>query len=55
MVKIDKEACIGCGSCVAACPEVFEIVGSKAIVKAQKNTPCVQDAIDSCPTDAISK
>ena len=24
MVKIDKDKCIGCGACVATCPDVFD-------------------------------
>jgi ferredoxin len=55
MVKIDKEKCIGCGTCSAVCPKVFEMDGDKARVKAQKNIPCVKEAIDSCPVDAISR
>ena len=55
MVKIDKSKCIGCGACVSTCPEVFEIDGGKAEVKEQKDVPCVKEAIDSCPVDAISK
>ena len=57
MVKIDKEKCIGCGSCSAVCPEVFEMGDDmKAYVKkgADTSKPCVKEAIDTCPTDAIS-
>ena len=54
MVKVNKSKCIGCGSCAAVCGEVFEIKDGKAIVKAQKDLPCVKEAIDICPEDAIS-
>jgi ferredoxin len=55
MIKVDKEKCIGCGACEAVCPQVFKLKNEKAEVKAQKNLPCVQDAIESCPTNAITK
>jgi ferredoxin len=56
MTKIDKKKCIGCGACVATCPEVFELgEDGKAIVKADKKLPCVQEAIEDCPVGAISK
>lgn len=55
MVSINKGKCIGCGACVSACGEVFEMAEGKAVVKAQKNIPCVKEAIDICPVDAISK
>ena len=56
MVKVNKDLCIGCGSCSSICPEIFELDDEgKAIVKAQKKLPCVEEAIEACPVDAISK
>tara|TARA_Y100000310_G_C20499700_1_gene723346 strand:- start:796 stop:966 length:171 start_codon:yes stop_codon:yes gene_type:complete len=56
MVKINKETCIGCGTCEAVCPEVFEMRDGKAYVKsgADVKKPCVKEAIEGCPVDAIS-
>ena len=55
-IKIDKKKCIGCGLCASICDEVFELGSDgKAKVKAQKNLPCVKEAISSCPVKAISK
>ena len=55
-IKIDKNKCIGCGLCSSVCEEVFEMRDDmKAHVKKQKNLPCVKEAIDSCPVEAISK
>lgn len=55
-MKVDEKKCIGCGLCASLCPEVFEMTDDmKAKVKSQKKLPCVQDAISSCPTEAISK
>ena len=56
MVSVDEEKCIGCGSCVATCGDVFEMNDdSKAVVKAGANesADCVKEAIDICPVDAI--
>ena len=55
MVSIDKEKCIGCGICAQICGEVFEIVEGKAKVKSQKDNPCVKEAINSCPVNAIKE
>jgi ferredoxin len=55
MVKVNKEKCIGCGACASVCSEVFVMKDGKAKVKAQKEVPCVKEAIQSCPVKAISK
>ena len=56
MVKVNKKKCIGCGACASTCPEVFEMdTDGKAKVKAQKNLPCVKEAMNNCPVQAISK
>ncbi len=55
-IKIDNEKCIGCGLCSSICEEVFEMTDDiKAKVKKQKDLPCVKEAIESCPVEAISK
>lgn len=67
-VKIDKEACIGCGVCASICENVFSLGddGKAEIVEGYResdsstgNVPddidCVDSAIESCPVNAISK
>ena len=51
----DKEACIGCGSCEAVCPENWKLEGDKAIPKKLElnDVGCNQEAADSCPVSAI--
>jgi ferredoxin len=57
-VVVDQELCIGCGTCVGLCPDVFEL--DEALGKSQVIMPeggdeqCIQEAIDSCPVSAIS-
>lgn len=52
MVKVDKDKCIGCGSCVAICSEGFQMKNGKAVVI--KEVPCSTEASESCPVNAIS-
>ncbi len=57
-VVIDDDACMGCGACPETCPEVFEMNedGDLAIVTApDSDAECIEEAIDSCPAEAISK
>lgn len=56
--KVDPDMCIGCGLCAGTVPEVFEM---NADGKAEaldtvtdENQDSVQEAIDSCPSNAIS-
>jgi ferredoxin len=54
-IKIDKEKCIGCGSCAGLCPQVFEIGEDGKSHVINENGKCdLQEAIDSCPVEAIS-
>jgi ferredoxin len=54
-IKLDKEKCIGCGACIAVCPDVFALDGDKAKAKkAKSDKECVKEATDSCPVQAIS-
>ncbi len=56
MIKVNKEKCIGCGLCASLCGEVFRMgKDGKAEVKTQKKIPCVKEAMESCPVQAISE
>ena len=53
-IVIDKEKCIGCGACVATCPETFDMKDGKATAKNVEEITCEKDAKAGCPVDAIS-
>lgn len=52
MVTVLKNKCIGCGACVAVCPEGFELKKGKSNVKNPK-AKCIKEAAASCPVGAI--
>lgn len=57
-VKVNKDACIGCGACAAICDTVFELDDEGlSVVKEEEvkesDEQAVRDAADSCPTGAI--
>lgn len=58
-LKVNQEACIGCGACVATAEELFAINEdglSKAKVEVVPEDKKAQadEAINACPTGAIS-
>lgn len=60
-VKVDQEACIGCGLCADTCPAVFVLVdtkwGHKSSLKPKAdikgNEDCIRKAAEDCPVQAI--
>ena len=59
-LKVNKEACIGCGACQATCSEVFEIQddGLADVIVDEIPADLEEDAIDAkegCPTSAIEE
>ncbi len=60
-VKIDKEACTGCGTCAAVCDEVFELGADDKANLTEKyksgqvpdDVECVESAVESCAVEAI--
>lgn len=59
LVKIDQNLCVGCGTCKAICPEVFEVnedgkayILENADVVSYKSE--IENAIESCPVQSIS-
>ena len=58
-VKVNRDSCIGCGACEAICPEVFQLDddGLSSVVcdeSKEIDEASVQEAVESCPTGAIS-
>ena len=54
---VDKELCIGCGACVDACPEVFELRDDEKayVIAPEKCSTCdCESTVDICPVQAIS-
>lgn len=56
VVRIDVDACIGCGVCSQLCPEIFKLDEDegKAVVISQAACEALKEAVDSCPVYAIS-
>ena len=63
-IKLEREKCIGCGSCVALCPKYFELQedGKSHIIGANKQEveelevekiECAQAAAEACPSQCI--
>ena len=58
-IKVNQEACIGCGACVASAEDLFDfnedgISQPKVEEVPEEKKAEAQDAVDTCPTGAIS-
>ncbi len=59
-VKVNQDACIGCGACTAIAEGVFEMNDeglSQAVSEAvaEDKVDAVKEAMESCPTSAIEE
>ncbi|OPY73505.1 MAG: Ferredoxin-2 [Syntrophorhabdus sp. PtaU1.Bin050] len=51
-----EDSCVGCGSCVEICPEVFELAGEVAVVRENADLSLdsqIIEAAEACPVEAI--
>lgn len=56
---VDADACTGCGTCVDACPEVFELDDDDVAVVIADPVPeeaeeACHEAAEACPVEAIT-
>ena len=59
-VTVDQDLCISCGTCVDICPDVFNWNDDGKAESVVGTIPDdleddVQEALESCPTDAIKE
>jgi len=64
-IILEKEKCIGCGTCSVVCPSFFEMGGDgranlkegvekeKVLEKEVSDTGCANEAMQSCPVGCI--
>ena len=53
-ISVNKDTCIGCGTCVSLCPNSFKMNDDgKSEAISQEDNECAQKAAESCPVQAI--
>ena len=54
-ISVNKDTCIGCGTCASLCPDSFKMGDDgKSEVISQEEGECVKNAVESCPVQAIT-
>lgn len=56
-IKVDKDKCIGCGTCIAIAPKSFKFDKegkSEPIIPPGDDGETVKEAAEGCPVGAIS-
>ncbi len=55
-ITVNEDTCIGCGACVATCPESFVMRDGKShVIKPEvEELTCEKQAEAGCPVGAIS-
>ena len=59
-VKVNQDACIGCGACMSIADDVFEMddqgLSSVKVSEVPEDAvESVKEAVESCPTGAITE
>jgi ferredoxin len=59
-IKVNQDACIGCGACMAIAEDLFEInddgVSTVKVEEVPKDKEeSAKEAIETCPTEAIAE
>ena len=58
-IKVNKEACIGCGACTGVAEDLFELDDNGVSTPKVEEVPAdkeqaANDAVGACPTGAIT-
>lgn len=56
-ITVDKQKCIGCGTCVAVAPQSFKLAGNgkaELIKPAGDSGKKIKEAVEGCPVSAIT-
>ena len=56
-VVVDQEACTGCGTCAAIAEDCFQLnedIEKAEVISQECSEDLMQEAIDTCPEEAIS-